>query len=353
MTREALVSLDRELAFQTSARYDLLAATHVAYAELGAPDLEEQLGRAIAKAEGVIAVIGRIGAGKSSLISAVTSGLNEGFVPLRISVVGVEAGDPAAFARHAMLEIRDLPETRLAEHERRALARDTALARTAERRTELRAGFEIAAGEVFTPKILGDLQKIAAETLTHGVDAAEILAGLQRLLDAFWRLGRCPVLIVDDTDHWGGEPAAAEAFFDTTARTLGRLDAVTVVQAQTAYTQLDGYRRVRETFTAELHLPALPDPRAALVAILQRRIDGAGVQARVSDLFETGGLDLLRDAYLETAAGGRAGDVRHALVVARTALELAVEDELAERVGTGQVQEALARNPLSPGSALG
>jgi hypothetical protein len=109
---------------------------------------------------------------------------------------------------------------------------------------------------------------------------------------------------------------------------------------------------VRETFTAELHLPALPDPRNALVAILQRRIDGAGVQVQVSDLFETGGLDLLRDAYVESAADGRAGDLRHSLVVARTALELAVEDELAELVGTGQVQEALARNPPSPGSAL-
>ena len=68
-----MAALDRELAFQTSARYDLLAATHVAHVELGAPDLEEQLGRAIAKAEGVIAVTGRIGAGKSSLISSVTS----------------------------------------------------------------------------------------------------------------------------------------------------------------------------------------------------------------------------------------------------------------------------------------
>ena len=157
---------------------------------------------------------------------------------------------------------------------------------------------------------------------------------------------------MDDTDHWGGEPDSADAFFDQTARTLGRLDAVTVVQAQTAYTELGGYQRVRETFTAELHLPALPDPRAALIAILQRRIDGAGVQARVSDVFEPGGLDLLRDAYLTSTADGRAGDLRHLLVVARSALELAVEDELAEQVGTGQVQEALARNPLGPGSAL-
>jgi hypothetical protein len=352
VTRANMVALDRELAFQTSARYDLLAATHVALAELGAPDLEQQLARAIAKGEGVIAVTGRIGAGKSSLISAVTSGLSEGFVPLRVSVVGVEAGDPAAFARHAMIEIRDLPATRLAEHERRALERSTAVERTTERRTELRAGFEIATGAILGPRVLADLQKIAAETLAHGPDAAEILLGLQRLLDAFWQLGRCPVLIVDDTDHWGGEPRAADAFFDQTARALGRLDTVTVVQAQTAYTELDGYQRVRDMFTAELELPALPDPRTALIAILQRRIDGAGVAARAAELFEAAGLDLLRDAYQASAADGRAGDLRHALVVARTALELAVEDELAALVGTGHVQEALARNPQGPGSAL-
>lgn len=340
------------MAFQTSARFDLLATTHVALGELGAPDVEDQLARAIAKAEGVIAVTGRTGSGKSSLLSAVTAGLNEGFVPLRVSVVGVEAGDPAAFARHAMIEVRDLPATRLGDHERRALERDTAIARTSERRTELRAGFEIAAGQVLGPKVVADLQKIAAETLAHEPDAAEILAGLQRLLDAFWQLGRCPVMIVDDTDHWGGERERADAFFDQTARALGRLDAVTVVQVQTAYTELDGYRRLRETFTAELRLPALPDPRAALVAILQRRADGVGVRAEVGELFEAAGLDLLRDDYLASAGDGLAGDLRHSLVVARTALELAVEDELAGQVRTGHVQEALARNPPGPGSAL-
>jgi hypothetical protein len=102
------------------------------------------------------------------------------------------------------------------------------------------------------------------------------------VLDAFWRLGRCPVLIVEDTDHWGGERELADAFFDHTARALGRLDAVTIVQAQTTYTELDGYRCIRETFTAELHLPAPPDPRAALITILQRRISCATTTRRRS-----------------------------------------------------------------------
>jgi polynucleotide 5'-kinase involved in rRNA processing len=72
VTRDALTALDRELACQTSARFDLLAETHVGLAALGAADVEAHLERAIAKAEGVIAVTGRIGSGKSSLIAAVT-----------------------------------------------------------------------------------------------------------------------------------------------------------------------------------------------------------------------------------------------------------------------------------------
>jgi hypothetical protein len=58
-----------------------------------------------------------MGSGKSSLIAAVADSLEEGFLPLRVSVIGVEAGDPAAFARHAIMEIRDLPEAQLTRHE--------------------------------------------------------------------------------------------------------------------------------------------------------------------------------------------------------------------------------------------
>jgi hypothetical protein len=128
--RAALETLDRQFAFQTSGRFDLLVGEHVPYSELGAPDVDGALRRSIERAEGVITVVGRMGSGKSSLIAAVADSLEEGFLPLRVSVIGVEAGDPAAFARHALIEIRELPATHLTRHETRALDRAGAERRT-------------------------------------------------------------------------------------------------------------------------------------------------------------------------------------------------------------------------------
>ncbi len=135
-------------------------------------------------------------------------GLDEGFVPLRVSVIGVEAGKPAAFARHAMTEIRDLPQARLTAHEKQAVERATAERRERETRRELRAGFEIAAGKILTAKVAGDITKAASEELEHRTDPAETLRGMQRLFDTFWKVKRCPVLIIEDTDHWGGSPSS-------------------------------------------------------------------------------------------------------------------------------------------------
>jgi Cdc6-like AAA superfamily ATPase len=350
--RDDLVALERGFAFQTSARFDLLAVDHVSHLAMGAGDVEGSLARAIERGEGVVAVTGRMGSGKSSVIAAVTDALDEGFVPLRVTVVGVAAGDPVAFARHVMHEVRDLPETRLTEHERAAVARATATSTTSESRRELRAGFEIVSGLALTPKLIGDVQTIAGDALEHAADSAQVMSGLQRLLDAFWRAGRCPVLIVDDTDHWGGSPDVANAFFDQTARAVGRLDAVLVVAAQSDYVQLGGYQRVRHMFTAEIELPAPPDPALAITRVLQRRIDDQAVRTDVATVLDREALELVVDSYAESVADGRAGDMRRTLAVVRNALELAVDDPTVDRIGAGHVQEAMARNPLAPGSAL-
>jgi Cdc6-like AAA superfamily ATPase len=350
--RDELLRLDRELAFQTSARFDLLASDHVPHVELGARDVEGAVERAIAKGEGVIAVTGRMGSGKSSVLAAVTDGLDEGFVPLRVSVVGVEAGSPVAFARHAIQEIVSLPHVSFTKHEARALERAAAREQRVARGRELRAGFEIAAGPALSPKVVADIKTTAQEELALSVDPAAVLTGLQRVYDAFWHVKRCPVLIVDDTDHWGGSPEVADAFFDQTARALERQDAVVVVAAQSDYTALPGYQGVRTRFTAEVALPALPDPLLGLRRILQRRVDSAGVAAQVEDLFADDALRLLASSYAESERDGEAGDMRRTLAVVRNALELAVEEPGAQQVQLGHVQEALARNPLTPGSGL-
>jgi type II secretory pathway predicted ATPase ExeA len=77
--RELLEQLDNEFAFHTSGRFDLLAGEHIPYVDLGASDIDATLRRSIERGEGVTAVVGRIGAGKSSLIAAVTDSLHEGF----------------------------------------------------------------------------------------------------------------------------------------------------------------------------------------------------------------------------------------------------------------------------------
>jgi Cdc6-like AAA superfamily ATPase len=352
MMRDHLVALDERFAFRTSARFDLLAMDHVPYAALSARDPEGALARAIERGEGVIAVTGRMGSGKSSVIAAVTDGLDEGFVPLRVTVVGVEAGSPPAFARHAMVEIRDLPEADFDRHERLALTRATAVEQSRARSRELRAGFTIAGGQVLTAGVVADLKAAATEELKRTTDPAEVLSGLQRLYDAFWRVGRCPVIVIDDTDHWGGDAAVADAFFDQTARALGRLDAVVIVAAQSEYARLEGYQRIRQAFTAEIELPALSSPADGLATILQRRIDLESVLVAVGDLIEPDAWRLVVASYEESVSDGRAGDMRRTLAVVRNALELALEEPSADAISAGHVQEAMARNPIPPASSL-
>lgn len=193
--REALEALDRASAFQTLGRFDLLAGDHLPYTELGAADVDAELRKGIEAGEGVIAVAGRMGSGKSSLIAAVANALD---------------------------------------------------------------------------------QRAAGEELQGPVDPGAALRGMQRLFDIFWKLKRCPVLIVEDTDHWGGVPEVADAFFDQTLRAFGTLDAVTVVAVQTDYTHLSGYLRIRDKLASEVALPRLPNVEWGLARALAHRIESAG-----------------------------------------------------------------------------
>lgn len=349
---DALQRLDAQFAFQTSGRFDLLAGDHVPYRDLGAPDVDRALQHSIERGEGVITVVGRMGSGKSSLIAAVADALDEGFVPLRVSVIGIEAGDPAAFARHAIAEIQDLPDVALTRHETHALARAGA-ERTSTRTTrELRAGFRVAAGRVLTAGVLGDIKRAAEEELSHKVDSAETMRGMRRLLDVFWKIDRCPVLIVEDTDHWGGTQHVADAFFDQTARAFASFDAVMLVALQSDYTLLSGYTRMRDRLTAELELPRLPDPATALKTILQRRMKAAGVDVPFTDVLDVDGLELLSESYVESTSDGHAGDLRRTLAVVRNALDIALADETVKTISRGHVQEAIARTPLAASSGL-
>jgi len=175
---------------------------------------------------------------------------------------------------------------------------------------------------------------------------------MQRLFDIFWKLKRCPVMIVEDTDHWGGSPELADAFFDQTSRAFATMDAAMVVATQSDYTRLDGYQRVRDKLTAEVFLPQLPDVEHGLTIVLQRRMSLAGVQTPVQDILEPEGLQLLSQSYIESVTDGQAGDLRRTLAIMRAALDIALGEPTAQRVTRGHVEEGMARTPLVPSSAL-
>jgi len=76
------------------------------------------------------------------------------------------------------------------------------------------------------------------------------------------------------------------------------------------------------------------------------------VRAALQEALEHQGLKLLAHSYLESAPNGEAGDLRRTLAVMRSALDIALSDATAQLVSRGHVQEAIARTPVTPSSAL-
>lgn len=78
----------------------------------------------------------------------------------------------------------------------------------------------------------------------------------------------------------------------------------------------------------------------------------AGVSATLQEVLEHQGLQLLSQSYLESVTNGQAGDLRRTLAIMRAALDIALSEPTAQLVGSGHVQEAIARTPVTPSSAL-
>ncbi len=125
-----------------------------------------------------------------------------------------------------------------------------------------------------------------------------------------------------------------------------------VVATQSDYTRLEGYQRVRDRLTAEVSIPQLPDVERGLAIVLERRMRSAGVSAALQEVLEHQGLQLLSQSHLESVPNGEAGDLRRTLAVMRAALDIALSEATAQLVSSGHVQEAIARTPVTPSSAL-
>ncbi len=125
-----------------------------------------------------------------------------------------------------------------------------------------------------------------------------------------------------------------------------------IVATQSDYTSLDGYVRVRDRLTAEIKLPRLPNVEKGLTTVLEARMTSAGITRALSDVLEPEGLRLLARSYLESVTDRQAGDLRRTIAVMRAAIDTALADPAAQLVTGGHVQEAVAKTPLAPASAL-
>lgn len=320
-----------------------MASDHVAFAELGAQDVDGDLRDAIAADEGVVCVLGVSGAGKSSLIGAVTESLDARYFTLRIPVAAATDafGSVGAFARHTLEQFRDAkPDALTARHTKIA---ERALATERTKSKQRAFGIDIGLGAGAPPlaaKLAANFQASAAEELKTKPSDTEVLAALQRTLDVLRSADLLPVLIIEDTDHWASTPAVASDFFDQVVRALSKglaLDMVTIAAVQPVHRNSVGYRAVHE-LVREVSIPELPDVEAGLIRLLDGRIDRARVEASAFELFDARAISLLGDAYREGMS------LRRTLNVARAALEQAVADELST-IRAGHVQQGMAQYP--------
>lgn len=343
MTRAQLRELRAASALPHTLRYDQLAPYHVSFDELsGTATVESELAHWLAR-RGRVALIGGSGSGKSSALAwALANHAPEHLVPLRIPVALADddtVQSTAGFARHVIRRV--VAAARLQESEAgelRARAADTVRSRTDEQRRTRRAG--VHAG-VISGEVARDLARAGTE-FEEQIGAGEVVEGLQRMVELFRARDTEPVLLLEDTDTWIARPhdqlpaQLAEAFFTRNVRMLAsELDCAFVVAVHTTYLDLPAYRQVADRLEA-IRIPALPRARADLIRILTRRLEVAGLDFGIDEVFESEALTVLGRLYEDLP------DVRRAIATAATAVRLALEEAALDRVTLAAVRAAAA-----------
>jgi hypothetical protein len=324
MSSELLERLDGARAFHPRARFHELTLDYVPFDDLTATDgFDSQIDRALRTEAGCITVIGPSGAGKSAAIAATVTRLESEFPCLRIPVaaVGDVAGTPVAFGQHILRETVRQAGALFAAHQREALEA-AAVERETKRGATRGLGAKLKAGiPGLSLDVAGDLKDSALDQETLA-NATDVLEGLHRLVGIFESRGGPPILIFEDTDAWLGTPEGqdtaqvANEFFGGTLGVLVReVEIRSIIATHSHYVELDGYQAIRGRLLAEVEIPPLLDAKAAIAAILQRRMTVSEIDGSVADVFPE---DAIARLVAEYDHSNRS--IRHVLQVCDTAL---------------------------------
>ena len=326
--RATLLALQEGHAFDPVPLRAGLHSHHVPFDVLtGSTTTEAQLARCVRGIERV-AVAGRTGVGKTSLVQYVCAELADEVAPIRVPVEAEDDGtvtDPAGFCQHLVRTVvRHLSEAKTIDDVTRSeLLAGTAGAVDVSRRTARRAAFGL-------PKwmLQGDVARDVetAATATVQRSAAEHIAQARDVVAAVGARGLVPIIVIDDSDAWlvtavGDRSAVIGPFFGRVLRVLAEeLDAAIVVAVHDRYFEMPSFPRGRGFLEQIIHVPALPSCDA-LEAILTARV-GEVVELVAKDVLTADGIEALHAGYQLVE-----GNIRSTLLLAHTALQAACEDD--------------------------
>lgn len=307
MSYELLDRLQSEHAFDPAPRRVDLGVYHVPFERLGASrNLEQALLGAAQRAERV-AVVGRSGCGKSSLLAHALGPLAEDVAPVLVRV----APEPAevvtsvqSMAAHITQTLVDQAELVLADDDRRQALEATSPVRevppeSGGRQVTLGAGW-------MGVHLAGQIQRQQGSSVEHRRTAAATLEVLDQMLRLISDEGRLtPVLIFDDTDRWlrlVGETQTANElahhFFARVLPELRELGCGLVVAVHENYLEEPEVARgIESSLEAHLDIPTLPGP-AALGEVVHSRVRvHAETDVPLEDVIAAEAVDTLYELY--------------------------------------------------------
>jgi hypothetical protein len=346
VSRELILALRRDAAFDPTPLPEDLAALHVPFDRLLGDQRVEQRLHDAAQAVERIAVVGAMGAGKSSVLSYTLTPAR-GFAPLPISVAPESdetVTDPGAFAQHVVRVISTwAAEVEMLSGEQRdALLRAVADSRALPSRAkQTHAGIALQLPWLVKGEVARDIRRELESPIELARSAVEHLEALKRLTRLIRAIELEPLLVIDDSDRWlrRREPRGeiVGAFFGRVVRELAELEIGFAVAVHENYLNLPEYREATPgVLSARVDVPKLTATEQ-LGNILDHRVRAFAGEGTSSEILDSEALARLWEFY--GAEGNQS--LRITLQIAHTAVTEAALSEH-DQVGVRLIEAAIA-----------
>ena len=314
MSLDLLRRLREVHAFDASPLRHDLGIYHVPFDELAPGQSPEARLAGAARRGERIAVVGRSGSGKSSLIEHVLGPVASGIAPIPVRVFGEPAHIVTSVQAVAGLIIQTLVDHANLDNTERARALEAASSRRVVSSTGRGGGLTLG-GAWMGAELRVDVQRQASNTELPRT-AQATLEVVNQLLTAIQGDNLMPVLVFDDTDRWfrkaGGtmdHHDLALTFFGTVLPELRQLPTSIVIAAHSDYlNNTDLANHLRATIESRINIPELPST-GALGKVIHSRViahtspDAPTTAAPLNEVIDTTALNHLYQLYQNTFAG--------------------------------------------------